>query len=148
MVDDEQKNLIEQATGDAYDAMRAACHAVQGQSISAPVAYEVLGGLQGAGGYVLAQVLQQLSQGLQRSLTDPGLIIGEDDGSNPAPAVNRARHLLDQGAALAVDLADVLSEAQAALSTQSVQITATHVVGHDVSLADFVTDNDSADRDR
>ncbi len=122
VVDDVRKSPLQQAGDAAYEAMRALCREIPGRRIPAPVAYEVLGNLQGASGYMLVQVLQQLSQALQRSLGDPDLAIREDDGSDPADQVARARHLLDQGAALASDLSDLLASAQEALSAQSIEI--------------------------
>lgn len=100
--------------------MRVLCRSSPGQTIPAPTVYEVLGNLQ-ASGYLQVQVLRQLTQGLQRSLTDPRFDVRQDDDSDPAVAVGSAQHLLDQAAALASDVSDLLSSAQAAISAQSAQ---------------------------
>lgn len=141
MIEDPQKSPLVQAADETYDVMRALCHESQNQTVTAPELYEVLGNLHGASGYLLAQALRQLSQGLQQSLTDPALDVRQDDGSDPAAAVRTAQQLLSQAAALASDVSDLLSKAQAAISEQSAgeraelhisrrrrqpQITATH----------------------
>lgn len=119
MSEDPQKSPLVEAAEETYDVMRALCYESQNQTITAPELYEVLGNLHGASGYLLAQALRQLSQGLQRSLTDPALDVRQDDGSDPAAAVRTAQQLLGQAAALASDMSDLLSTAQAAISEQS-----------------------------
>lgn len=118
MSDDAQKEPIVQASDEVHEAMRLVCRSSPGQTIPAPTAYEVLGNLQ-ASGYLQVQALRQLTQGLQRSLSDPRLDVRQDDGSDPALTVSRAGHLPEQSASLASDLADLLAAAQEELSTQS-----------------------------
>lgn len=96
------------------------CHVTIGQTVPAPLVHGVLGNLRGAEGYLFAQVLQQLSDGLARSLTDPQVDVCQDDGSDPALAVGRARDLLEEAAGLAGHLSNLLSGAQEALGAQSV----------------------------
>ncbi len=103
------------AAQESCEVMSAVCQAVPGEGITAPVACEVLGSLRGASGYMLIQVLQQLGQGLQRSVIDPLAGTGHDDGSEVSRAVLHAQRLLDQAAGLASDLSDLLAAAQMVL---------------------------------
>ena len=107
------------AAQEAYETMSAVCHAMTGQGIEAPVVSETLGHLRGASGYMLIQVLQQLSEGLQRSLPHTQADTDHHDGSDASRAVLHTQRLLDQAAGLASDLSDLLAGAQMALKTPS-----------------------------
>ncbi len=117
--DDARQDLVVVAADEVFEAMHTMCHVTTGQTVPAPVVHAVLGNLAGAEGYLFAQVLQQLSDGLARSLVDPQVDVSQDDGSDPAVAVGRARDLLEEAAGLAGHLAGLLSDAHEALSALS-----------------------------
>lgn len=97
-----------------YDSVRAICH--DSRTHPAPTVYRVLGNLKGATGPMLAQALNQLAAGLERSLTEYDVY--EDDGSDPAQSVAAAAQHMRLAAHLATELGDHLSEAQNAISRQ------------------------------
>ena len=103
---------------EAYEAIRSINHATifTGDGIPAPVVYRVLGFLQSAGGYGLAQALGQLARGLERSLSTYDVC--EDDGRDPADSVAHAVSSLTDAADLLQRVGPLLDDAQAAISRQ------------------------------
>ena len=109
---------IELDAQDAYEAIRSINHATvfTGDGIPAPVVYRVLGFLQSAGGYGMAQALGQLARGLERSLSTYDVC--EDDGRDPADSVAHAVSSLTDAADLLQRVGPLLDDAQAAISRQ------------------------------
>ena len=129
---------------DAYEAIRSINHATifTGDGIPAPVVYRVLGFLQSAAGYGMAQALGQLARGLERSLSTfdvyeddgrpPALAhrprarartfstsdVSEDAGRDPAYSGARAVNALTDAADLLQHVGPLLDNAQAAISRQ------------------------------
>lgn len=103
---------------EAYEAIRRINHATifTGDGIPAPVVYRMLGFLQSAGGYGLAQAVEQLASGLERFLVSHDVY--EDDGRDPAESVARAAVALGEAAELLQRVGPLLDEAQAAISRQ------------------------------
>ena len=103
---------------DAYEAIRSINHATifTGDGIPAPVVYRVLGFLQSAAGYGMAQALRQLARGLERSLST--FDVYEDDGRDPADSVAHAVNALTDAADLLQHVGPLLDNAQAAISRQ------------------------------
>lgn len=103
---------------DAYEAIRSINHATifTGDGIPAPVVYRVLGFLQSAAGYGMAQALGQLARGLERSLST--FDVYEDDGRDPADSVAHAVNALTDAADLLQHVGPLLDNAQAAISRQ------------------------------
>lgn len=112
------RTSIELDAQEAYEAIRSINHATifTGDGIPAPVVYRVLGYLQSAGGYGLAQALGQLACGLERSLSTHDVY--EDDGRDPADAVAHAVNALTGAAALLQRVGALLDDAQAAIARQ------------------------------
>lgn len=117
--DDARQDPVVVAADGAFEATHTMCHVTIGQTVSGPVVHAVLGNLAGAEGYLFAQLLQQLSDGLRRSLVDPQVDVSQDDGSDPAVAVGRAREVLEEAAGLAGRLGTLLNQAREALGSQS-----------------------------
>ena len=109
---------IEFDAQDAYEAIRSINHATifTGDGIPAPVVYRVLGFLQSAAGYGMAQALGQLARGLERSLST--FDVYEDDGRDPADSVAHAVNALTDAADLLQHVGPLLDNAQAAISRQ------------------------------
>lgn len=109
---------IELDAQDAYEAIRSINHATvfTGDGIPAPVVYRVLGFLQSAGGYGMAQALGQLARGLERSLSTYDVY--EDDGRDPVDSVAHAVNALTDAADLLQGVGPLLDDAQAAISGQ------------------------------
>ena len=103
---------------DAYEAIRSINHATifTGDGIPAPVVYRVLGFLQSAAGYGMAQALGQLARGLERSLST--FDVYEDDGRDPVDSVAHAVNALTDAADLLQHVGPLLDNAQAAISRQ------------------------------
>lgn len=76
--------------------------------------YRVLGFLQSAGGYGLAQALGQIARGLERSLATHDVY--EDHGRDPADSVAHAVNDLADAALLLQRVGPLLDAAQAAIS--------------------------------
>lgn len=112
------RTSIELDAETAYEAVRSINHATvfTGDGIPAPVVYRVLGFLQSAGGYGLAQALGQIARGLERSLSTYNVY--EDDGRDPADSVARAVNALTDAANLLQQVGPLLDDAQAAISRQ------------------------------
>ena len=112
---------IERDAQDAYEAIRRINHNTifAGDGIPAPVLYRALSFLQSAGGYGLAQALDQLGRGLQRSLATHDVY--EDDGRDPAESVAHAMDAMNKAMALAERVGLLLDEAQAAIARQGYQ---------------------------
>ena len=109
---------IEFDAQNAYEAIRSINHATifTGDGIPAPVVYRVLGFLQSAAGYGMAQALGQLARGLERSLST--FDVYEDDGRDPADSVAHAVNALTDAADLLQHVGPLLDNAQAAISRQ------------------------------
>jgi hypothetical protein len=109
---------IVQHADDAYEAIRAINHATIALDggIPAPIVYQVLGNLKTAGGYGLAQALEQLAGGLGRSLA--GYDVYEDDGSDPARTIAHAVDELLRAAADARRVGEYVDRAQSAIAGQ------------------------------
>ena len=97
-----------------YESVRAICH--MSQTHPAPTVYKVLGNLKGATGYMLAQALNQLAAGLERSLNE--FNVYEDEGKDPAHSVAIAADHMRAAAILAEQLGDHLERAQSAIAGQ------------------------------
>ncbi|MCA0253335.1 MAG: hypothetical protein LCH76_13825 [Actinobacteria bacterium] len=112
------RTSLELDAQEAYEAVRRINHATifPGDGIPAPVVYRTLGFLQSAGGYGLAQAVEQLASGLGRFLATHDVY--EDDGRNPAESVARATAALGEAAELLRQVGPLLDEAQAAISRQ------------------------------
>jgi hypothetical protein len=102
----------------AYEAIRSINHATifTGDGIPAPVAYRVLGFLQSAGGYGIAQALGQLARGLERSLSTYDVY--EDDGRDPVDSVAHAVNALTDAVVLLQRVGPLLDTAQATIARQ------------------------------
>lgn len=109
---------IERDAQDAYEAIRRINDNTifAGDGIPAPVLYRALSFLQSAGGYGLAQALDQLGRGLERSLATHDVY--EDDGRDPADSVAHAMDAMNEAMALAERVGPLLDEAQAAITRQ------------------------------
>lgn len=110
---EETPAVVEEADA-IYESIRAICH--QSQAHPAPTVYRVLGNLKGATGHMLAQALQQLASGLERSLTEYDVY--EDDAADPADSVVAAAEHMRAAANLAARLGYHLTEAQNAIAGQ------------------------------
>lgn len=120
---------IELDAQDAYEAIRSINHATvfTGDGIPAPVVYRVLGFLQSAGGYGMAQALGQLARGLERSLSTYDVC--EDDDRDPADSVAHAVNALNDATDLLQRVGSLLDNAQAAISRQGYRAAAEGVGG-------------------
>ena len=98
----------------AHEAVRAINHLTGHGPIPAPIAYRILGDLKGVG-HLLPQSLEQLSRGLQASLTAYDVY---DHRRDPADSVSDAITLLTRAARKAADLGQLLEDAQAAIAEQ------------------------------
>lgn len=109
---------IERDAQDAYEAIRRINHNTifGGDGIPAPVVYRALSFLQSAGGYGLAQALDQLGRGLQRSLATHDVY--EDDGRNPTESVAHAVAAMNEAITLLERVGPLLDVAQAAIARQ------------------------------
>jgi hypothetical protein len=101
-------------TDAAYEALRAMNHATLGQSIPAPVVYELLGSLKQAAG-ALAQLARQLGHGLERSLITCDVY---DNNRDPAVSVAMAVHALTVAADQSHHAGNALATAQSAINLQ------------------------------
>jgi hypothetical protein len=111
---EDQDPIVVQEADAIYESVRAICH--HSRTHPAPTVYRVLGNLKGAAGPMLAQALNQLADGLERSLTEYDVY--EDDGSDPVLNVAGAAEHLRLAAHLAAELGEHLSEAQQAIAQQ------------------------------
>lgn len=109
---------IEQDAQEAYEAIRSINHATIfiGDGIPAPVVYRVLGFLQSAGGYGMAQAVEQLARGLERSLSTYDVC--EDDGRDPAVSVAHALNAMGDAVELLQRVGSLLGDAQVAIAGQ------------------------------
>lgn len=113
MTDEETPAVVQEADS-IYESVRAICH--QSQTHPAPTVYRVLGNLKGATGHMLAQALQQLAAGLERSLTE--YEVTEYEGKDPAESVAAAAEHMRAAARLATELGEHLGAAQNAIAGQ------------------------------
>jgi hypothetical protein len=111
--EDEEPQVVQHAA-DAYEAVRSINHLTY-TTYPAPVVYRTLGNLKNVG-HLLPQALQQLGAGLTRSLSEYDVY--EDDGSDPAESVALARAYLEEAAALAGQVGELLEKAQGAINRQ------------------------------
>jgi len=102
-----------QYADDAYEAIRALNHGTY-RTIPAPLAYSVLGNLQGAG-FGLAQLAGHLAGGLRESLTTYDVY---DNNRDPKTSVAMAAEALRQAAEHARRTAELLAAAQLAINAQ------------------------------
>jgi hypothetical protein len=110
---DETPAVVQEADA-IYASVRAICH--DSGTHPAPTVYRVLGNLKGAAGPMLAQALNQLADGLVRSLDE--YEVYQDDGSDPILNVAAAAGHMRLAAQLAAQLGEQLSEAQNAIAGQ------------------------------
>jgi hypothetical protein len=115
---EEQDPIVVQEADAIYESVRAICH--DSRTHPAPTVYRVLGNLKGAAGPMLAQALNQLANGLERSLTEYDVY--EDDGSDPAVNVTAAAGHMRLAAHLAAELGEHLTAAQDAISRQGYRV--------------------------
>ncbi|TDE88171.1 hypothetical protein EXU48_23920 [Occultella glacieicola] len=108
---------VTQLADQAYEAIRGLNHATITTAYPAPTVYNVLGNLSHAGGHGLQQALTQIAGGLRRSLEEYD--VHQDDGSDPAIAVEEAAQHLQQASELAREVGRLIDQAQAAISRQS-----------------------------
>jgi hypothetical protein len=106
------RSIVEHAD-DAYEAIRAINHKTITTAHPAPVVYAVLGNLAALG---LDQALYQLGVGLVRSLDL--YKVRQDDGTDPAVAVDSAVTLLEEARGHAVAMCRLLGLAQTAINRQ------------------------------
>ncbi|MGL5824780.1 MAG: hypothetical protein ACRCYU_08180 [Nocardioides sp.] len=100
---------------DVYDLLRVITHTTAANTLPGPVAFIVLGHLKGLG-WLLPQTLQQLGDGLARSLSY--YEVYEQDGTEPGERVAQARAFLADAAAHAADFGYLMDQAQQAISNQ------------------------------
>lgn len=110
---DETPAVVQEADA-IYESVRAICH--DSGTHPAPTVYRVLGNLKGATGPMLAQALDQLADGLERSLAEYDVY--EDDGSDPAASVSEAAQHMRAAAVLAEQIGAHLTHAQNAINRQ------------------------------
>ncbi|MDP9886021.1 hypothetical protein AB0284_22515 [Pseudarthrobacter phenanthrenivorans] len=110
----DQDPIVVQEADAIYESVRTICHHSETQP--APTVYRVLGNLKGAAGPMLAQALNQLADGLVRSLDE--YEVYQDDGSDPVLNIAAAAGHMRLAAQLAADLGEQLSEAQNAIAQQ------------------------------
>ncbi len=110
------EELVQHAD-DAYEAIRALNHGTW-RTLPAPLVYDLLGNLRGAG-YGLEQLARQLATGLRRSLTEYDVY---DHNRDPEASVDLAEHALREAASAANRLGELLSAAQMAINAQGYNI--------------------------
>ena len=110
----EETPVVVQEADAIYESVRTICPHSETQP--APTVYRVRGNLKGATGAMLAQALNQLADGLERSLKEYDVY--EDDGRNPVESVEAAAGHMRLAAHLAVELGEHLSDAQDAIAGQ------------------------------
>lgn len=110
----EETSAVVQEADAIYESVRAICH--DSGTHPAPTVHRVLGNLKGATGPMLAQALNQLADGLERSLTEYDVY--EDDGRDPVESVAAAAGHMRLAAHLGAELGEHLSEAQNAIARQ------------------------------
>lgn len=99
----------------AYESIRALNHLTGGgEPTPAPTLYQVLGELKMIG-HGLPQALEQMADGLQRSL---GAFAVYDDARDPAASVAQATNLLKAAAQAANRMGEVLEQAQSVIARQ------------------------------
>jgi hypothetical protein len=111
---EEPRTVVDDAN-DAYDAVRAICHSLP-YNAPAPLVYSVLGNLKHAGGHDLSEAITKMVAGLSRSLIDFDNYM--DDRSDPAAAVQKAKHHLLNAVNLASKVGAELESAQSAINGQ------------------------------
>ncbi|MEV6891401.1 hypothetical protein [Kribbella sp. NPDC051137] len=105
---------MQDRTDAVYESLRALNHATLGQSLPAPVVYELLGSLKQAAG-ALSQLARQLGHGLERSLITYDVY---DDNRDPAVSVAMAVHALTVAADQSHHTGNALATAQSAINLQ------------------------------
>ncbi|HWU46115.1 MAG TPA: hypothetical protein VN133_05095 [Humibacter sp.] len=101
---------------DLFDGMRELSVAVVGRPIPAPELYVILGNLEAAGGYNLAELLGRLAIGLERSLDEYNVY--EDDGADPSHRVRLTKALLRRAASHAQQITLCLEAAHCEIAGQ------------------------------
>lgn len=114
---EEETPIVVQEADAVYEAVRSINHStISDFTAPAPTIYQVLGNLKGAAGPMLAQALEQLAAGLERSLTEYDVY--EDEGRDPAESVATAARHMRAAAALAEQIGAHLADAQNAIAGQ------------------------------
>lgn len=98
----------------ASESIRAINHLTFGGTVPAPVLYDILGNLKGVG-HLLPQALEQLSEGLEKSLVELDVY---DRAGDPAQNVHLAQQHLVEAIAAARGLGAALEAAQSAIGDQ------------------------------
>jgi len=111
--DDERRDVTDDAN-DVYDSMRAMVRAMPSNN-PGPYAYRILGNLKLAGGSMLRDALNKMSDGLSRSLIDFDNYM--DDKSDPAAAVLKAKEHLARAARFAEMVGQELEMAQSEIAS-------------------------------
>lgn len=106
----EEERTVADDANDTYNAVRAMCRSLP-DNAPGPEVYSVLGNLKLAAGYMMRDLCAGMSSSLSASLKDFDNYM--DDKSSPAEAVARAKIHLEHAAALADQIGDQLSAAQA-----------------------------------
>lgn len=111
----EQQHPLTERAEEIHQGIRGMCHESSGAVLPAPDLFQILGTLQ-AGAHLLPQALNQLADGLVRSLTE--YVVTEDDGRTPTESVLTATRHLTRAGWLAGELGRELEAAQEAISGQ------------------------------
>ena len=110
----EQLPVVDDAD-EAYEIIKSIARRTSSGSIPAPVIYALVGNLKSAGGYTLAEALQNMAKGLQASLTTHDVY--DDDGDAAANA-DQAAAEIKAAAKLAEQIGRHLDAAQTAINRQ------------------------------
>lgn len=106
-----------QHASDAYEAIRAINLTLE-VATPAPIAYDILGNLQGAAG-LMPQALNQIACGLANSLGQYDVY--QTDGTEPIDNVAAATNYLELATTKAAELASLLEKAQTAIKHQTIR---------------------------
>lgn len=99
-----------------FDGTGELSRAVHGRAVPAPELYEILGNLEGAGGYLLAELLGRLADGIQKSVAE--YEVYEDDVGNPGGRAKLTAMLLREAAAHAKHICLCLEAAHSEIAGQ------------------------------
>ena len=110
----DQPAIVDDAD-EAYDSIKSIARRSSGGSIPAPVVYALLGNLKSAGGYTLAEALENIAGGLQHSLKTHDVY---DEGGDAAANVDQATAELRAAAKLAGQIGRHLDAAQSVINRQ------------------------------
>ena len=110
----EQPAVVDSAD-EAYEIIKSIARGTAGRSLPAPVVYALVGNLKHAGGYTLAEVLENIASGLQESLKTHDVY---DEGGDAAANADQAAAELGAAAKLAEQIGRHLDAAQTAINRQ------------------------------